>query len=111
MTLKNQIFEAYDAAGAYTEDIRRYTTAWSDGYLQIEQEAKAGFLDVPRLGSDHPRIEPRDYMGAESRRWGTAAAFFVSAGSRAAPLNGLAISSYCRKIRQFVIGTRGRNLL
>jgi len=48
LTLEKQIFEAYDAAAAYKEDIMRCMSAWRDGLLKLEEEAEAGICTLDK---------------------------------------------------------------
>lgn len=41
LTLEKQIFEAYDAAKAYDEDINRCMTIWRDELLRLDAEARS----------------------------------------------------------------------
>ena len=50
LTLEKQIFEAYDAAHAYTDDITRCMIVWRDGMLKLEAEARAGGVQLAKSG-------------------------------------------------------------
>jgi hypothetical protein len=52
MTLEKQIFEAYDAAHAYTEEIERCMSVWRDEWLRLDAEARAAGIQLANHGLD-----------------------------------------------------------